>query len=488
MMANNLTNRHEKARSFMSHDEVAGLGASELAARIRERQLSSREIVEALITRNERLHPRLNAVVTLDAERARAAAHEADEALARGELRGVLHGVPFTVKDTFETAGLRTTAGSPAFADYVPAQDASVCARLRAAGAILLGKTNTPPMAALPQTDNPVFGRTNNPWNLGRTPGGSSGGSAAAVAAGLVPLDIGSDLSGSLRIPAQFCGVYAFKPTARRASIAGHIPDPPGIPRIDRCLGQPGPMARSVADLGLALSVLCGVDARDTETAPVPWQSGGVREPRSLRVAFAPTLPGVPVRREIRDAVTRCAKLLEAAGAEVSERLPDGDLGAHRKSWLAHLACFTRHIATLYPEPPAFAVRSEAKPPELADQARALAGRDQAIHDWEALLAEVDVFMCPLVPVTAFPHCAPGTPLDVDGVQVESWRIDHFLYPFNFTGHPSAALPAGLDAEGLPLGVQLVARRWADEALLASASAIDAVIQGYRRPDLSAMC
>jgi amidase len=469
----------------MIHDDIAALSASELAARIRERQLSSQEIVEALIRRIERLHPQLNAIVTLAAERARVAAREADEAVVRGQLRGALHGVPFTVKDTFETAGLRTTAGSPAFADYVPEQDASVCARLRAAGAILLGKTNTPPMAALPQTDNPVFGRTNNPWDVGRTPGGSSGGSAAAVAAGLVPLDIGSDLSGSVRIPAQFCGVYALKPTARRASTAGHIPDPPGIPRIDRWLGQPGPIARSVADLGLAMSVIAGLDARDTETAPVPWRSVPMPEPRALRVAFAPTLPGVPVRREIRETVERCARLLEGAGAQVSERLPPGDLAEHRKSWLAHLACFMRQIGTLYPEPPAFAQRADAKPPELADQARALAGRDDAIRAWEALLAEVDVFMCPLVPVTAFPHCAPGTPLDVDGTPVESWRIDHFLNPFSFTGHPCVALPAGLDGEGLPIGIQLVARRWADEELLAAASTIDAVIQGYRRPDLS---
>jgi amidase len=471
----------------MIDDEIAHLTASELAAHVGARRLSSREIVDALIARIERLHPSLNAVATLAAERARAAARQADDAVARGIPVGPLHGVPFTIKDTFETAGLRTTAGVPALADYVPERDASACARLRAAGAVLLGKTNTPPMAALPQTDNPVFGRTNNPWNLARTPGGSSGGSAAAVAAGLVPFDIGSDLSGSLRIPAQFCGVYALKPTARRASIVGHIPDPPGIPRIDRHLGQPGPMARSVADLGLALSVMCGHDERDSESAPVPWRSVPAREPRTLRVAFAPTLPGVPVRREIRERVEQSARLLERAGAQVSERLPPGDLAEHRTAWLAHLACFSRQIATLYPEPPAFVRRGEAKPPELADYTQALAGRDRAIRDWEALLGEVDVFMCPLVPVTAFPHCPPGTPLDVDGTEVESWRIDHFLNPFNFTGHPCLALPAGLDAEGLPIGVQLVARRWADEELLAAGSAIDAVLEGYRRPDLTAL-
>jgi amidase len=290
-----------------------------------------------------------------------------------------------------------------------------------------------------------------------------------------------------VRIPAQYCGVYALKPSARRVAITGHIPDPPGIPRIDRHLGQPGPIARSVADLGLAMSVIAGVDPRDTETAPVPWRSLPDREPRSLRVAFAPTLPGVPVRREIRATVERAASLLEAAGVLVSERLPPGDLAEHRKAWLAHFACFTRQIGTLYPDPPAFALRADANPPQLADQARALAGRDRAIRDWEALLAEVDVFMCPLVPVTAFPHCAPGTPLDIDGTPAESWRIDHFLNPFNFTGHPCVALPAGLDLDGLPIGVQLVGRRWADEELLAAAGAIDAVIQGYRRPDLSAL-
>ena len=230
--------------------------ASQLAHAIRTREVTAVEVVRAQLDHIERHNPAINAIVTLDAERALQRAREADEALARGEVWGALHGVPITIKDCFETAGLRTTSGYPPFADYVPQRDAAAVALLRQAGAIILGKTNLPPLAAGGQSVNPIFGRTNNPWNLDRTPGGSSGGGAAAVAAGLSPLDLGSDISGSLRMPAHFCGIYSLKPTGGRIPLQGHRSSvkPLKVPAGWEVLYQlpvAGPLARSIDDLRL---------------------------------------------------------------------------------------------------------------------------------------------------------------------------------------------------------------------------------------------
>jgi amidase len=208
--------------------DVAYRTALDLAAAIRRREIGSRELLEHFLARVERLNPKLNAVVTLDAERARARADEADRALARGEARGPLHGLPMTIKDTFETAGIRTTAGAPVLSNHVPSRDATAVARLGAAGAIVFGKTNVPLFAGDLQSYNAIFGATNNPWDLARSPGGSSGGSAAALAAGLTPLELGSDLGGSIRNPAHYCGLYGHKPTYGVIPMRGHIPGPPG--------------------------------------------------------------------------------------------------------------------------------------------------------------------------------------------------------------------------------------------------------------------
>jgi amidase len=242
----------------------------EVATSIRQRRVSATEVLEAYLAQIAQYNPTINAIVTLDEERARTRAKQADTALTRGEEWGPLHGVPITIKDALETAGLRTTGGFPLLADYVPSNDAPVVARLRAAGAIILGKTNLPVLSADYRADNPIFGRTNNPWDLRRTPGGSTGGGAAALAAGLTTLEIGSDLAGSIRIPAHYCGVYGLKPTEHRVPITGHIPEPPGMPRGVRHMQTIGPLARSVDDLTLALRLIVGPDGRQWEVPPVP--------------------------------------------------------------------------------------------------------------------------------------------------------------------------------------------------------------------------
>jgi Asp-tRNA(Asn)/Glu-tRNA(Gln) amidotransferase A subunit family amidase/putative intracellular protease/amidase len=289
----------------------------QLAEAIRTGAVSAMEVLEAHLAQIQRHNPALNAVITLDADRARERAREADRALARGEVWGPLHGVPFTLKDAHATAGVRTTTGFPPLADHVPQEDGSVAARLKTAGCILMGKTNVHMMLADPaQTINPIFGRTNNPWNVERTPGGSGGGAAAALASGMTPFEVGTDLSGSIRIPAHFCGLFGLKPTENRVSLAGVIPGLPP-PRSVRIMSCVGPMARTAEDLTLLYRIIAGPDGRDTDVQPVPVGDVPKLALKGLRIAFAPTFPGFPVAAEIRDTVEDLARRLARLGAIV---------------------------------------------------------------------------------------------------------------------------------------------------------------------------
>ena len=459
-------------------NELVFASASEIAAAIARKDLSAVEVLEAHLARIAAHNPRINAIITLDAEGARQRAWEADEALARRESWGPLHGVPFTLKDGHSTAGMRTTAGFPPLADYIPTADGTVAARLKAAGAILLGKTNVPVLLSQPQSDNPIFGRTNNPWDLSRTPGGSSGGACAAVAAGLTPLDVGSDLGGSIRIPAHFCGVYGLKPTARRVSVAGHIPDLPGMPRFDRYLACVGPIARSLDDLGVALRLLAGPDGHDIEVPPVPLQEWPTVRITDLRVAWAPTFPGVPVAAEIQRVVTRVAEDLGRGGAQVAAALPMMSFEAQHTVWAdvyKRLEYIAGRLWGAFPS-------DDATTPTLLDELRLLERRDAIVRTWGRFFADWDVLLCPAAPITAFPHCVPGTPLSVDGTPMPYGQISHHAFPFNLSGHPTITLPAGTDADGLPIGVQIVGPRWGEERLLAIAKQVAKVTGGFRRP------
>src|SRR5947209_16985135 len=282
--------------------DIVFSSTTQLAAAIRAGHVSATEVLEAHLAQINTHNPTLNAIITIDAERARSRAREADEALARGELWGPLHGVPFTLKDAHATAGMRTTTGFPPLADYVPQEDSTATARLKAAGGILIGKTNVAMLLADYQTTNPIFGRTNNPWNSERTPAGSSGGAAAALAAGMTPFEIGTDLSASIRIPAHFCGLFGLKPTEQRVPLTGLIPGlpPPRSVRIMSCIG---PMARTAEDLALLYAIIAGPDARDTDVAPVPIGSVPELSLAGLRIAVAPTFADLPVAADIRHAV-----------------------------------------------------------------------------------------------------------------------------------------------------------------------------------------
>jgi amidase len=454
-------------------DSIPFAPAHRLAGAIRTREASAVEVLEAHLGRIGKYNGALNAIVTLDADGARASAAAADAAVARGDAVGPLHGVPVVLKDGHETAGMRTVVGMARHAGHVPADDGAVAARLRAAGAIILGKTNVPPRLRDVQADNPVFGRTNNPWALDRTPGGSSGGAAAAVAAGLAPLDIGSDLGGSIRFPAHLCGVYGFKPTERAVSLAGHLADPPGMTRNFRIMFCHGPIARDVDDLELALRIIAGPDDRDPEVPPRPLREPGEVRLDTLRIAYAPSFPGSPVAAEIAAAVEAFAASLSGTVARLEAALPAIDFAAERQlfSDIADGLSFA-----IYPPKPG------REPLTLGAYLDLLDRRDAVIAAWERFFDDWDVLLCPPAMTTAFTHRKMGEPVMVDGVERPYWSLLDYTCPFNLTGHPAGVMPLGFDGGGLPIGVQVVGRRWQDLRLLRLMALLAARTDGFVRP------
>ncbi len=453
--------------------DVAFSSTVDLAAAIKRGAVSATDALEAQLAQIDKHNPALNAVVMLDADGARKRATEADRAIKRGEYRGPLHGVPFTLKDTHSTAGMRTTVGFPPFAKYLPAEDSVVAARLKAAGAILLGKTNTAMLLADFQTSNPLFGRTNNPWNVERTPGGSSGGAAAALAAGMTPFEIGTDMQSSIRLPAHFCGVFGLKPTENRVSLEGGFPNPGNAPRTIHIMSCIGPMARTAEDLALLYKIIAGPDASDTDLQPVPVEEVPALEVKGLRIAYALTFPGFPVAAAIRAAVEGLARKLSDAGAVVENAsLPDLDFHADLQAGGALVGMM---LGAAQPE-------KDEPPPSLADYFAALQKRDRSIIAWEKFLSQWDALLCPVSMTTAFSHCEAGTPLRVDGRDEDYWMVAGHGALFNYSGHPAIAMPCGLDGDGLPIGVQLVGKRWSESRLLAVAQALSPLGGGFRRP------
>lgn len=460
-------------------DDLTINSAGQLASLIRARAVSPVEIVEAHLQRIERLNPSLNAIVTLAPDlldRARAAEAE----LMSGKEVGPLHGLPITVKDTIDTQSLRTTAGSRLLADNVPDRDATVVARLKAAGAIISGKTNTPEMALPYETDNPIFGRTNNPYELGRTPGGSSGGEAAAIAASLSVAGIGSDLSGSIRVPAHFCGIAGLKPTTGRVPVDGHTPSVTGLLSIGACIG---PMARTVADLALLFGVIA-------DAAPEP----GDASLRGLRIAWYADDGVAPVTDETRAAVRAAASALSHAGLEVSEEQPPG-VSQGARLWTE---LFSRAASDQLRE--FYHGREDEAGPKVSmllanleletDLPKRISKAEQAAtavlereHRREDLLRWMKTTPLILAPVGATPAFEHGAQrVTVDGESLSVFRAFSYSQTFNVFGLPSVVVPAGKSAEGLPIGVQIVGRPFEERTVLAAAAAIEEALGGWQRP------
>ena len=460
------------------------------------------DLVSGCLKRIEQHNPALNAVVTLNPNALQHAA-EADHMRQNGVDLPPLFGLPLTVKDVFATAGLRTTAGFPPLQNHIPTQDASVVARALAAGAILLGKTNLPELAGDIQCNNRLFGRTNNPFDLTRTSGGSSGGSAVAVAAGFSVIDIGSDLAGSIRIPAAFCGVVGLKATENRLPITGHIPPLPGQERSIWHMLSLGVLGRHVDDVRLGFTALVGTDCIDSTVPPLPVRPNHTQNSK-IKIAYWDDFNGLPLCERTRAGLDQTVKKLQAAGFIVERAKPeDFDF---QKVWATFGALIGTELGLGLPPLLRFGMRqiSRFSSPRnallhgvgrgLAFDMRhynsALNQREQLIAALEHFLDHYDVWLCPVCPTTAFPHAPNRALILPPKISIGTQNLPYLeatmslTVPFSLTGSPVISLPVGLQ-NGLPVGMQLVGKRWQEERLLTAAMQVEAVIQGYVEPPLS---
>jgi len=427
-------------------DEIWLHGAVDIAALIRRRKVSTVEVVEAFLRRIEMVNPDINAVVRLAGERAMSEARGADRSMNRGGVAGPFQGVPFTAKDVFETAGVETQAGLRERVGLVPSEDAVSVARMRRAGAILVGKTNVPPGGSGGATDNPVHGRTNNPFDRARSAAGSSGGEAAIQAAGGSPVGLGSDSGGSLRVPAHYCGVATLKPTSGRVpntGVVGHIGG------LSDTRTQIGPLSRFVRDLAPTLSILAGPDNRDSGVVPMPLGDPHTARLGDLRVAFYTEDGDTPTTRETAAAVRDAAGALREAGANAIERCP------------ANVGRDALDISKRY---------WRWNDLEGGESVRLLADWDRFRTNMLTFMESFELILCPT---------APG-PAPLHGEDLES--MFRYTLPYSLSGQPCVVVPAGRSQEGLPIGVQIVGRAWREDQAIAAADCIEVTLGGWRPP------
>jgi amidase len=468
--------------------ELTFLSAVSMAEKIRRKELSPVELIEAHLTRIEQLSPKLNAFVHVDAEGARRQARVAEAAVASGEELGPLHGVPLSIKSSIEVAGLRCESGTKLRTGTVAAQDAPLVGRLRRAGAIILGVTNTPELLMAWETDNLLYGRTNNPWDLSRTPGGSSGGEAAAIAAGMSAGGVGSDGGGSIRVPAHFSGICGLKPTPGRIPATGHFPASAGPFAL---LGVVGPMARTVDDLKVLLEVMQGPDDGDPSAAPVPVQWPGKDELKRIRIGYFEDDGRTPITPETRAAVRTAAEGLERAGFQVEPFRPEG-LELARQLWWKLFGVAGGMVlgpmtqgreAELSPILKEFLSWVAAEPPHTGDSLlETWVQRDVVCMQIFAQMRKYPVLLCPVAAIPAFRHGERSWQVDGKTLQyLDAWSYSEW---FNLLGAPAAVVPVGKSPEGLPIGVQIVARPWEEELVLSVAATLEEHCGGWRPPPI----
>jgi aspartyl-tRNA(Asn)/glutamyl-tRNA(Gln) amidotransferase subunit A len=459
----------------MAGADLVWRSAIELMELIRRKAVSPVEVVETVLARIERLNPKINCFCAVTADIARDAAFAAEAALMTGEALGPLHGVPFSVKDLVFTRHVLTTGGSHLFADQLPEEDAVCVERLKGAGAVMLGKTTTPEFGHKGVTDSALFGITRNPWNLDRTPGGSSGGSAAAVAAGLGPLAIGTDGGGSIRIPASFCGIFGLKPSF------GRVPQYPGFPGWET-ISHTGPMTRTVRDAALMLDVMAGPDDRDRHSLPADDGGSFLRACdmpiAGLSVAWSGDLGHGIVDPEVLDLCAQAAERFETFGCHVEVVRPTWDNPEDVFRVIAaaetYAAWGDRFAASgVAPDRTLAALLRFGSSITLPQYMQATRARADLWTDVQRFLARFDLLISPTLAVPAFEVGRPGVKA-IDGQEVSPLGWMPFTHPFNLTGQPAATVPVGFTQAGLPVGLQIVGRRYADRTVLAAAAAYEA--------------
>jgi amidase len=476
--------------------ELAFVGARELVRSIRKKELSSVEVTEYFLQRIERYNGPLNAVVTVDAEGARKAALAADSVSARGATLGPLHGLPMTVKDAFEVAGMRTTAGATVWRDHISQTDAVAIARMKGAGAIILGKTNTPAFCSDVQSYNPIFGTTNNPWDVTRTPGGSSGGSAAALAAGMTPLELGSDIAGSIRTPASFCGLFGHKPSFDLVPARGHMPGPPGVLSVPD-LGVMGPLARSVDDLTLLLDVIAGPMPDRAKAYSLQLPAARSTSLRGYRVAAWIEDERCELDSAVLASLQAAIASLEQAGVRVERTKPSFALRDAYKVFRALLdpimgmGLSGKVVGMLEAQ----AANSTADDP-LSQFARNvlirqrdvgvwLEMREQLRALWATFFEDFDVLLCPATPVPAIAHDhsqpQPARTLQINGKTRPYDELFVWSSLATCAHLPATVLPAGR-AGALPIGIQVIGPFLEDRTCLDFAGRASEVWGGFRAP------
>ena len=484
--------------------ETAFQSATDSLKAIRDRRISSLELLELYIERYERLNPKINAIVATDLENARARAKAADEALDRGDNWGPLHGLPITIKDSIEVVGMPCTSGAPVLKNHMPARNADVVQILLDAGAIIFGKTNLPLYAQDIQSYNEVYGQTNNPWDVTRIPGGSSGGAAAALAAGLTPLEIGSDIGGSIRNPAHFCGVYGHKPTFNIVPMRGHIPPPPGIfpgdYSMDGDIAVVGPLARSVEDIELLMDLIVGPDKPSQRAIRIRLPKPRKKNLKNYRIGLWIDDPAFPVDTVVIDRIQSVADELAKAGAKVEDKRPDIDFRRSHEVYSNLL-----HSVTSGGLPQEIFEQAITEAQSLSENDRSpramwlrgttLTHRRWVQMDYQRLIMrqrwadffeDFDVLLCPVVSVTAFPHDHSEM---FDRILKVNNKEQHYLDALlPWAGLtcvaylPATVAPAGLASDGLPVGVQIVGPYLEDRTPIHVARLIEDVIGGFAPP------
>jgi Asp-tRNA(Asn)/Glu-tRNA(Gln) amidotransferase A subunit family amidase len=469
-----------------SMNELNFLSAVAMAEQVRQKKISPVELVDAHFARIAEVNPRLNAFVALDEERARRDARTLEAEAMSGKLRGLLHGVPISIKSAIDTAGMRCESGTSLRAGYVAANDAALVTRLRNAGAIVLGVTNAPELLMAWETDNLLYGRTNSPWDVARTPGGSSGGEAASIAAGCSAAGVGSDGGGSIRVPAHFSGICGLKPTPGRIPATGHYPVSAGPFAL---IGVVGPMSRTVGDLQLMFEVMAGADDGDPLSAPVPLRKIGQEERRQVRIGYFEDDGRTPVTAETRAAVRAAAEGLARAGFEVVPFRPEGLEEARQLWWKLFgnaggmiLGPLTKgRESDLSPLLKEFLGWVAAEPEHTGHTLLNTWLQRDALR--AQILAQMQVFpilLCPVAAIPAFRHGERSWVVEGKMVNyLDAWSYTEF---FNLLGNPGAVVPVGQSPEGLPIGVQIVGRPWEEELVLAVAAELERECGGYRKP------